>query len=722
VASLGSLVVSLNANTSNFTKGMTKAQKQLAGFSAAAVAAGAAVATLAAKKFIEFDDAMRATLATTQAMPAEFAAMTAEAKRLGATTTFTAAEVAKLMTTLGRAGFKPDDINDMTGAVLNLARATGTDAEQAAGILGSTIRQFNLDAEDAAHVADVLTMTANSTFNTVEQLGEAMKFAGPAAADLGVSLEDTAAAVGMLGNIGIQGTMAGTAIRRLAVKTGAEAAKMQKIFGFAFTDMAGEARPLLDNLEDLGKSLAKMSGPERMAALSDAFGILGVTAGSALGKSAAGAKELAEALREADGAAKKAADIMDAGLGGATERAKSAFDALLITIGDRLSPALIVIADSASVMAAAFESTSFIMVPLATGIGIVITAVLAYLIVAKAWAIAQATVLALMGPAGWKILAGAAIAIGVSTAALAMNSGAADDARAANEKLKDSQNGVAEAADKMAVANKRAAQSLVEQEKGASAMRSALQSMESPTKTIAREMEEFQRVMRDSGKDQTIDMKPLLQAMRQSKSGFTDMLNSLNDELKILKGEATETSLALDKMAGAGVDTKSIKHLEGKLAERTKLEEKKSAQEAAAKSAKKNADLLIAKKKEMQAQADAVIASVASPSEKIQAEVDRLKKLIAAGVLDKATAEAAMVKFQQGLGGAGAKQQLTPSQQRGSTEALTTILRGMQGKSGGKSPEVKETEKTNEILRGMAAVNERQEERGEKLAVQEAVA
>ena len=59
--------------------------------------------------------------------------------------------------------------------------------------------------------------------------------------------------------------------------------------------------------------------------------------------------------------------------------------------------------------------------------------------------------------------------------------------------------------------------------------------------------------------------------------------------------------------------------------------------------------------------------------------------------------------------------------QHGSTEALTTILRGMTGK-GGKSPEVKETEKTNEILRGMAAVNERQEQRGEKLAVQEAVA
>jgi TP901 family phage tail tape measure protein len=718
MASLGSLVVSLNANTSNFTKGMTKAQKTLTKVSTAAVAAGAAVAVLGAKKFIEFDDAMRAALATTQAMPPEFAAMTAEAKRLGATTTFTAAEVAKLMTTLGRAGFEPDDINEMTGAVLNLARATGTDAEQSAGILGSTIRQFNLDDEDAAHVADVLTMTANSTFNTVEQLGEAMKFAGPAAADLGVSLEDTAAAVGMLGNIGIQGTMAGTAIRRLAVKTGAEAQKMQRIFGFAFTDMAGESRPLLDNLEDLGKSLAKMSGPERMAALSDAFGILGVTAGSALGKSAQGSKELADALRDADGAAQRAADIMDAGLGGATERAKSAFDSLLITIGDQLSPALTVIAEASSTMAGAFESTSDVMVPLSVGIGVVIAAVLAYIAAAKAWAISQATVLALMGPSGWKVLAGAAIAVAATTAAITLNSGAADDARKANEELKASQEGVTKAADKMAGANQRAAQSLAEQDKGARVLASALQSMESPARRTAREMEEFQRAMRDSGKDQTIDMAPLLQAMRKSKSGFTDMLRTVNDELKILKGTATETSLELDRMAAAGVDEKSIKHLESKIAERTKLEEKKSATEAAAKAAKENAELLAAKKKEMQAQADAVIASVASPSEKIQAEVDRLKKLIAAGVLDKATAEQSMIKFQQGLAGTKQQQQLTPSMQRGSTEALTTILRQQQ-QGAKKSPEVEETKTTNKILRGMAAVLERQRERD--ILVQEAV-
>jgi TP901 family phage tail tape measure protein len=89
---------------------------------------------------------------------------------------------------------------------MNMARATGTDAALSAGIMSATLRQFKLGAEDATRVADVLTKTANSTFNTVESLGESMKYAGPVAHELGLSLEDTAAILGTLGNAGIQGS------------------------------------------------------------------------------------------------------------------------------------------------------------------------------------------------------------------------------------------------------------------------------------------------------------------------------------------------------------------------------------------------------------------------------------------------------------------------------------------------------------------------------------
>jgi TP901 family phage tail tape measure protein len=137
------------------------------------------------------------------------------AKKLGATTSYSASEVASLMTELGRAGFKPDQIERMTAAVMNMARATGTDATQASGIMAATIRQFGMEAGDATRVADGLTAAANKSFNTVESLGEALSYAGPVAADANMSLEETLAILGTLGNVGIQGSEAGTAMRRL---------------------------------------------------------------------------------------------------------------------------------------------------------------------------------------------------------------------------------------------------------------------------------------------------------------------------------------------------------------------------------------------------------------------------------------------------------------------------------------------------------------------------
>lgn len=129
----------------------------------------------AAMKFAALDDAMRATGAATQASAKDLAMLTETAKELGRTTSFTAVDVANLMTELGRAGFDPSQVNNMTSAVLNLARATGTDATLSAGIMSATIRQFGLEATDAARVADVLTAAANGSFNTVEGLGQAME-------------------------------------------------------------------------------------------------------------------------------------------------------------------------------------------------------------------------------------------------------------------------------------------------------------------------------------------------------------------------------------------------------------------------------------------------------------------------------------------------------------------------------------------------------------------
>lgn len=296
---------------------------------------------LAVRQFAAFDDAIRATAAVSQASGRELQMLNDKARELGATTSFTAIDVANLMTELGRAGFRPDEINAMTGAVLDLARATGTDAALSAGIMAATLRQFGLGATEATRAADVLTKAANSTFNTVTSLGESLKYAGPVAKSLGMSLEDTTAILGVLGNVGIQGSEAGTALRRLSVISAGAGDELKKLFGVTNTDAAGNLKPLVDILDEINKATMNMPVAERTAKMAEAFGLLGITSANVLSSSAEGVRGLAESLRNAEGTAAKAAKEMDAGLGGAFRIALSAIEGTALAIGDALAPALI---------------------------------------------------------------------------------------------------------------------------------------------------------------------------------------------------------------------------------------------------------------------------------------------------------------------------------------------------------------------------------------------
>lgn len=343
----GRAYVSLYAKRDLLTRGLQAARADVNKFGSdmirmgaqvvAATAAISAPVAFATKTFADFDDAMRTVGAVSQATAAELQAMTDVAKKLGATTSFTAIQVAQLMGELGRAGFKPDQVNAMTAAVMNLARATGTDATLASGIMAATIRQFSLRAGDAARVADVLTHAANATFNSVESLGESLKYAGPVAAELGLSLEDTAAILGTLGNVGIQGSEAGTALRRLGVISAATGEDLKKIFDINNVDMAGNLRPLVSIMDDIGKSIENLPTAEKIAKLNEAFGLLGITSASVLSRTAGSTADLANELRNVSGVADRTARDMDAGLGGALRIIWSAVEGLQIALGKALS-------------------------------------------------------------------------------------------------------------------------------------------------------------------------------------------------------------------------------------------------------------------------------------------------------------------------------------------------------------------------------------------------
>lgn len=356
----GRAYVSLYAKRDLLTRGLQAARADVNKFGSdmirmgaqvvAATAAIAAPVAFATKTFADFDDAMRAVGAVSQATTAELKSMTDVAKMLGATTSFTAVQVAQLMTELGRAGFKPDQINAMTGAVMDLARATGTDATLASGIMAASIRQFSLGAEDATRVADVLTKAANATFNSVESLGEALKYAGPVAAELGLSLEDTVAILGTLGNVGIQGSEAGTALRRLGVISAATGEKLKAIFNINNIDATGELKPLVQIMDEIGKSIENLPTAEKVTKMNEAFGLLGITSASVLARTAGSTADLARELKNAEGTASKAAKSMDSGLGGAFRIILSAVEGLQIALGKALSGSIQRVTDTMTVL------------------------------------------------------------------------------------------------------------------------------------------------------------------------------------------------------------------------------------------------------------------------------------------------------------------------------------------------------------------------------------
>lgn len=353
----GRAFVELYVKKEGLTQGLANARQRLQDWGNAANAMGRTLLAMglitgtsllfASKSFASFDDQMRAVKAAVNANEADFRRLTDVAKELGKTSGFTATQVGELMLELGRAGFDPKQIEQMTESVLQLSRATGTNAATSAGIMSAALRQFNLGADQAKRVADGLTAAANMSFSSVESLGEALSYAGPVANDFAMQIEDVLAIMGALGNIGIQGSEAGTVVRRLLTITAADAAKLSQIFGVAFVDAKGNARPLIDTLEEVNNKTKNLGSATRSAKFNEAFGLLGITGASALGKAAGSVKQLAKDIREAGGIAAATAKEMDAGPGGAWRRMMGMIDSTVNKIGEALVPSFMLATDNA---------------------------------------------------------------------------------------------------------------------------------------------------------------------------------------------------------------------------------------------------------------------------------------------------------------------------------------------------------------------------------------
>lgn len=295
---------------------------------AAAIVAGL-ISTV--RVLAQFEQQMAAVAAITGATGAEFAALEGEARRLGATTRFTASQAAEGLEFLARAGFESADAVDALEGTLNLASAGMLDLGQAADIASNIITQFGLAASETTSIADVLALTAASANTNVLQLGDAFKFVGPVARSLNVSVEDTAALLGALGNAGIQASNAGAGLRRVLVgltNTTPKSEAALKTLGLTVADINPEANSLFDIFEKLEQGQLDLNRAV------DIFGIRGATVALSLANLSDEARELALQTNNADDASKDISETIEDTLLGDFRRLISAFQEIVLQGGE----------------------------------------------------------------------------------------------------------------------------------------------------------------------------------------------------------------------------------------------------------------------------------------------------------------------------------------------------------------------------------------------------
>lgn len=353
---------------------------RLAGAMASATTVAAPVALS-----IGFEDQMAKVGAVSRAGKDDLAALTEQARQLGRDTSYSASQAAEGMQYLAMAGFKTKQTMAAMPGMLDLAAASGTDLGATANIASNILSAFELKAEDMGHVGDVLVAAFTSSNTTLESLGDTMKYVGPVAKDAGASIEDAVAMAAMLGNVGIDGSQAGTTAKSIYARLAApptEAAKALNALNIQTKDARGNLRAVPDLLEEITLKTAGMGTADRTDVFSKVFGLEPMAGASALAKKAAetvdengrqivdsmgkpttALLEFVDKLKHASddkdgmgGMSRRVAAQMNATTGGAIRRMQSAWADAGISVGNLFLPAIRTAAGGLSLAANAISA------------------------------------------------------------------------------------------------------------------------------------------------------------------------------------------------------------------------------------------------------------------------------------------------------------------------------------------------------------------------------
>lgn len=285
----------------------------------------------------------------------QFKALKEQAKELGRTTWASATQAAEGQSFYAMAGFDPDAIMKAMPATLNLARAGGVDVGRAADIGSNILSAFGLDPTQMDDVADILVSVFTRTNTSLEMMGETMKYVGPIAKTLNIPLEEAAAMAGILGNIGIQGGQAGTALRAMQTRLAAPPAaakKSLKELKVQTTDTAGNLKSMPVLLMEVMKATEKLGNAKRLAHLKN---IAGEEAGAAFAgfMDANNLQELErviEAAYDSKGESSRMAKIMADNLLGDWTGLKSAWEGIQVGLAEANSDDMRALAQNVTII------------------------------------------------------------------------------------------------------------------------------------------------------------------------------------------------------------------------------------------------------------------------------------------------------------------------------------------------------------------------------------
>ena len=223
------------------------------------------------KTYMDFEAQMKKVQAISGASGADFEALTAKAKEMGAATQFSATESAQALEYMAMAGWKTDDMLGGISGIMDLAAASGEDLGRVSDIVTDALTAFGLQASDSAHFADVLAQASSNSNTNVSMMGMTFKYVAPIAGALKYSIEDVGTAVGLMANAGIKGEQAGTSLRAMMtrlVDPPKEAGSAMDRLGITVKNADGTMKPFRQTMKDLRSTFAGLTDAEKAEAAS----------------------------------------------------------------------------------------------------------------------------------------------------------------------------------------------------------------------------------------------------------------------------------------------------------------------------------------------------------------------------------------------------------------------------------------------------------------------